>query len=84
MIALGNGLMWPTFMSVISKSAGSRLQGAVQGISGSVGAVASIFGLIGGGLAYVQLGATVFLIAALVILMASFLAFFIEPSNSKA
>jgi hypothetical protein len=40
--------------------------------------------LIGGGLAYVQLGATVFLIAALVILMASFLAFFIEPSNSKA
>jgi DHA1 family tetracycline resistance protein-like MFS transporter len=41
MIALGNGLMWPTFMSVISKSAGSRLQGAVQGISGSVGAVAS-------------------------------------------
>lgn len=29
LIALGNGLMWPTFMAVLSKAAGERLQGAV-------------------------------------------------------
>jgi len=72
-IALGNGLMWPTFMSVISKSAGDRLQGAVQGYSGSIGAVASILGLIGGGLAYAQWGATVFPVAGAVILSAALL-----------
>nr|WP_272210242.1 MFS transporter [Marinicella sp. W31]MDC2876107.1 MFS transporter [Marinicella sp. W31] len=31
LIALGNGLMWPTFMAVLSKAACERLQGAVQG-----------------------------------------------------
>ncbi|MFT7523803.1 MAG: DHA1 family tetracycline resistance protein-like MFS transporter, partial [Candidatus Paceibacteria bacterium] len=69
LIALGNGLMWPTFMSVLSKSAGDRMQGAVQGYATSLGAVASIIGLVGGGIAYVQIGATIFVVAALAILL---------------
>lgn len=71
LIALGNGLMWPTFMSALSKSAGNQMQGAVQGIAGSAGAVASILGLVGGGLAYVQLGAWIFVIAAAIIALAA-------------
>ncbi|MGC1264211.1 MAG: MFS transporter, partial [Nitrososphaeraceae archaeon] len=49
LFALGNGLMWPSFMSILSKRAGTVLQGAVQGVAGSVGGIASIIGLIGGG-----------------------------------
>ncbi len=79
LIALGNGLMWPTFMSVLSKFAGDTLQGAVQGYSGSIGAVASIAGLIGGGLAYVQFGASVFPISAVVIAASALLAFAVAP-----
>jgi len=78
LIAVGNGFMWPTFMSVISKSAGDRLQGVVQGISGSIGAVASILGLIAGGLAYEQFGAVVFPIAAVSILISALLAGFVR------
>ncbi|MDW0176764.1 MAG: MFS transporter, partial [Nitrososphaeraceae archaeon] len=42
LFALGNGLMWPSFMSILSKRAGTVLQGAVQGVAGSVGGIASI------------------------------------------
>ncbi|WP_160115953.1 MFS transporter [Candidatus Halocynthiibacter alkanivorans] len=74
LIALGNGLMWPTFMAVLSRAAGKRMQGAVQGYSGSIGAAGSILGLVGGGVAYVSAGAWIFLLAALVILLAALLA----------
>ncbi|MDW0188960.1 MAG: MFS transporter, partial [Nitrososphaeraceae archaeon] len=56
LFALGNGLMWPSFMSILSKRAGTVLQGAVQGVAGSVGGVASIIGLIGGGVLYNLIG----------------------------
>jgi len=71
LIALGNGLMWPTFMSVLSRAAGTRLQGAVQGFSQSAGAVASIAGLVAGGILYVPLGAGLFAIAGVVIAVAA-------------
>ena len=31
LFAIGNGLMWPSFMSILSRRAGSKLQGAVPG-----------------------------------------------------
>ena len=71
LIALGNGLMWPSVMAMLSNAAGDKHQGAVQGVSGSVGAIASIVGLIAGGLLYNLLGAWVFVLAALVILPVS-------------
>jgi MFS transporter, DHA1 family, tetracycline resistance protein len=37
LFAVGNGLMWPSFMSILSRRAGSKLQGAVQGVAGSFG-----------------------------------------------
>ena len=67
LFALGNGLMWPSFMSILSKRAGTVLQGAVQGVAGSFGGLASIIGLIAGGLLYNQIGAATFLISAVVI-----------------
>ena len=60
LLALGNGLMWPSVLAVLSRLAGDELQGAAQGVAGSIGAVASILGLILGGLLYGLLGAWVF------------------------
>ena len=67
LFALGNGLMWPPFMSILSRRAGSKLQGAVQGLAGSFGGLASIFGLIFGGFLYTSIGGATFLISAGVI-----------------
>ena len=69
LFALGNGLMWPSFMSILSKRAGSVLQGAVQGVAGSFGSLASIIGLITGGILYNLLGAATFLISAGIIFL---------------
>ncbi|MFL6355859.1 MAG: MFS transporter, partial [Nitrososphaeraceae archaeon] len=67
LFAVGNGLMWPSFMSILSRRAGSKLQGAVQGIAGSFGGLASILGLTLGGFLYNSIGAVTFLISAGVI-----------------
>ena len=67
LFAVGNGLMWPSFMSILSRRAGSKLQGAVQGVAGSFGGLASIFGLILGGFLYNSIGGFTFLISAGVI-----------------
>jgi len=67
LFAVGNGLMWPSFMSILSRRAGSKLQGAVQGVAGSFGGLASIVGLILGGFLYNSIGGATFLISAGVI-----------------
>ena len=64
LFAAGNGLMWPSFMSILSRYAGSKLQGSVQGIAGSFGGLASILGLVLGGFLYNSIGAVTFLISA--------------------
>lgn len=71
LMALGNGVMWPSVMSVLSKLAGQTYQGAVQGFAGSLGAVASIVGLALGGMLYANFGARVFWASAVVILVAA-------------
>jgi len=73
LFAVGNGLMWPSFMSILSKRAGTVLQGAVQGASGSFGSLASIIGLIFGGLLYGLIGSATFLVSAGVIFAVSFM-----------
>jgi len=67
LLALGNGLMWPSIVSILSRVAGDRYQGAVQGLASSCGAVASILGLLLGGFLFEILEARVFLVSAAVI-----------------
>src|ERR671925_411535 len=67
LFAVGNGLMWPPVMSILSRRAGSKLQGAVQGVAGSFGGLASIVGLTLGGFSYNSIGVATFLISAGVI-----------------
>lgn len=80
LLALGNGLMWPSVLSLLSLAAGKRHQGAVQGFVGGAGAVASILGLLVGGALYARIGSGVFGFSALTILGA----FLLAPWLSKA
>ncbi|MGH9974282.1 MAG: MFS transporter, partial [Nitrososphaeraceae archaeon] len=75
LFSVGNGLMWPSFMSILSRRAGSKLQGAVQGIAGSFGGLASILGLILGGFLYNSVGTVAFLVSAMVIFAVFVLSF---------
>ncbi len=61
LFSLGNGLMWPSFMALLANAAGERFQGAVQGIGSSVGSLASIVGLIVGGVLYETVGRGTFI-----------------------
>jgi MFS transporter, DHA1 family, tetracycline resistance protein len=67
LFAVGNGLMWPPVMSILSNRAGTVYQGTVQGVANSFASLASIIGLVIGGILYTMLGATTFLISAGVI-----------------
>jgi MFS transporter, DHA1 family, tetracycline resistance protein len=75
LFAVGNGLMWPSFMSILSRRAGSKLQGAVQGVAGSFGGLASIVGLTLGGFLYNSIGGSTFLISAGIIMALFILSF---------
>lgn len=63
--ALGNGIMWPTFVSLISNLGNAHNQGAIQGFASSAGSLASIIGLITGTFVYHAVGSNVFLLATL-------------------
>jgi MFS family permease len=73
LLALGNGLMWPSIVSVLSRRAGREHQGAVQGVAGSIGALASILGLIVGGLLFDRIGPGVFVVCAVTIMLVALL-----------
>jgi MFS transporter, DHA1 family, tetracycline resistance protein len=75
LFAAGNGLMWPSVMSILSKRAGYINQGAVQGVASSFSSLASIIGLIVGGLLYNSIGEITFLISAGVIFTVFILSF---------
>ncbi len=74
LFAVGNGIMWPSFLSLLSKVAGKTYQGSVQGFAGSAGSLASIVGLIAGGVLYEAIGPAAFLISGGIILAVFILA----------
>ena len=75
LFAVGNGLMWPSFLSLLSKTAGNAYQGFIQGVASSFGSLASIVGLIIGGLMYNLIGGFTFLISAGIIFVVFIMSF---------
>lgn len=71
----GNGIMWPSFLSILSKVADQKYQGAIQGYASSTGSLASIIGLITGGLIYGWIGVTTFWIPGVLLLIIFTLSF---------
>ena len=76
--------MWPSFMSILSKRAGTVHQGVIQGVGSSMGSLASIIGLIMGGLLYNLIGPTTFLISAVVIFMVFVMSFKLLKAKEPA
>ncbi|MCI5083954.1 MAG: MFS transporter, partial [Saprospiraceae bacterium] len=65
LFGLGNGLMWPSFLALLSQLGNKKQQGAVQGVAGSAGSLASIMGLIAGGFIFSVIGQQIFMISAI-------------------
>ena len=85
LLALGNGVMWPSLMAIISMATDRDVQGAVQGFASSSGAVASVLGLLGGGLLYEFVGTGVFQLAAAITVVVVVLSVGIRaPVGNKA
>jgi MFS family permease len=83
LLAIGNGIMWPSLLAILSRTTERNVQGAVQGFASSTGAVASIAGLLLGGALYDSLGNRVFLVPAILVALTCGLAFFL-PAKGKA
>jgi DHA1 family tetracycline resistance protein-like MFS transporter len=83
LFAVGNGLMWPSVMSILANRAGTVYQGTVQGVANSFASLASIIGLLVGGLLYNMLGATTFLVSAGVIFTVFIMSFRLMKMTSK-
>ena len=64
LFGVGNGLLWPSFLSLLAEAAGDEYQGAVQGLGSSFGSAAAILGMLVGGVLYGLLGAAVFFLSA--------------------
>ena len=75
LFAIGNGIMWPSVLSILSRVAGPQYQGTIQGYASSIGGVASIIGLIIGGIIYEVVGTWVFGVSAILIYVVFLMSF---------
>lgn len=75
LLAIGNGLMWPSFLSILSKTGRKSIQGTIQGYANSMGSLASIVGLLIGGFLFGSMGAQVFWLAAIILTVIFLLSF---------
>ncbi|HEX8110845.1 MAG TPA: MFS transporter, partial [Kofleriaceae bacterium] len=53
---VGNGLMWPSYLVMLSRSGPAESQGSIQGVGSSAGSLASILGTVTGGVLFVAIG----------------------------
>ena len=83
LFALGNGIMWPSVMAILSRYAGDTHQGAIQGLASSFGSLASIIGLVFGGILYGTIGVTSFIFASVVIFVVAGLSIRFVPAFAK-
>lgn len=68
---VGNGLMWPSYLAMLSATGPANMRGRLQGVGSSSGSIASIAGMLGGGSAFGVLGAKTFLVAAAALAIAA-------------
>ncbi|SEM13935.1 Predicted arabinose efflux permease, MFS family [Aquimarina amphilecti] len=84
-LSLGNGLMWPSFLSLLSRAGNRSIQGTIQGYGNSMGSLASIFGLVLGGIMFESMGVKIFIIGSGIFLVILILLFinYIRMKNTE-
>ena len=80
---VGNGLMWPSYLSMLSETGSPASRGRLQGVASSAGSIASIAGMLGGGAAFATLGRQTFWVAAAALGIAALL-FVVRSSESES
>jgi len=83
LFAIGNGIMWPSFLSLLGQMGEVSDQGYIQGIASSAGSLASIVGLVVGGFLYSLYASSSFLIAAVVFIVVFGLALMLPLGTNK-
>jgi predicted MFS family arabinose efflux permease len=76
LFGIGNGIMWPSYMSRLASTGPQNLQGGIQGYATSLGSAASIIGLVTGGMLFTVLQGKIFLITAILLTLTGLTAFF--------
>ena len=82
-MAFGNGVMWASFLTLLSQTGPKSKQGAIQGYGSSVGSIANMAGLVLGGIFFERIGSSVFLIASGIFILIS-LIFLINRSKEPS
>ena len=65
---LGNGIMWPSYQAMLSKTGSQEKQGSLQGIANGTGSLAGIIGLTFGGFLLSVLSGKIYMISAILLL----------------
>ncbi|WP_422859940.1 MFS transporter [Flagellimonas sp. S174] len=73
LLSLGNGLMWPSFLALLSRVGNKNVQGAIQGYGTSMGSIASMLGLVTGGILFEKLTTLVFIGGSFIFLIIALL-----------
>jgi MFS family permease len=82
LFGLGNGIMWPSYLAMLSKVGSPQKQGSLQGLANSSGSLASIIGLSVGGVLLSLIQADIYLISALLLIgIAMTTPFFVRGSK---
>ena len=73
MFAMGNGILWPSFLAILSSYGTPEDQGSIQGYGSSFGSSASIIGLLLGSILFAQYGSMIYIGAALMFILVALL-----------
>jgi len=82
-MAIGNGLMWPSFLSILSRLGSRSVKGTIQGYANSIGSAASIFGLVLGGFLMARIGEFTFVLSGSFILLIFLISFRLPAIERK-
>lgn len=80
---IGNGLMWPSFLSILSKTGSSKMQGSLQGIANSAGSLAAIIGLLVGGYLLGVLSVNIYFISVGLLLILAVIGWVLSRGTDK-
>ena len=82
LFGLGNGIMWPSYLTMLSKVGSPDTQGSLQGIANGTGSFASILGLVFGGFLLALWSEKVYFLSAALLLLIFFIGI-INMTRSK-